>query len=113
MAQKMDKEPKRKKRPPAKTPEARENQLIELAVDLAEEQMINGTASAQVITHFLKLGTTRAALETEKIKRENELLKAKTENLESMKRVEELYQDAIKAMRRYSGMGSMEDEEEL
>lgn len=101
---------KRKKRPPAKTPEARENQLIELAVDLAEEQMLNGTASSQVITHFLKLGTTRAALETEKIRRENELLKAKTENLESMKRIEELYQDAIVAMRRYSGS---EYEEEL
>lgn len=111
MARTSGEEPKRKKRPPAKTPEARENQLIELAVDLAEEQMLNGTASSQVITHFLKLGTTRAALEAEKIKRENELLKAKTENLESMKRVEELYQDAIKAMRRYSGLGS--DDEEL
>lgn len=110
MAQTQGERPKRNKRPPAKTPEARENQLIELAVDLAEQQMIDGTASAQVITHFLKLGTTRAALETEKIKRENELLKAKTENLESQKHVEELYAEAIKAMRRYSGMGS-EDEE--
>lgn len=111
MAKTKKEVPKSLRRPPARTPEARERQLIQRAVDLAEEQMINGTASAQVITHFLKLGTTRAALETEKLKRENELLRAKTENLESMKHVEELYQEAIKAMRSYSGLESQEDEE--
>ena len=89
---------------PALTPEARENQLISLAVDLAEQQLRDGTASSQVISHYLKLGSTRASLEKEKLERENELLRAKTENLESAKRVEELYKNALNAMRRYSGM---------
>lgn len=94
----------RKKRPPATTPEGRENQLISLAVDLAEQQLLNGTASAQVITHFLKLGTTQANLEKEKLARENELLEAKAENLKSQKKTEELYENAIKAMRIYNGV---------
>ena len=67
-----------KKMRPALTPEARENQLISLAVDLAEEQLRDKTASSQVITHFLKLGTTKAELEKEKLAKENELLRAKT-----------------------------------
>lgn len=94
---------------PALTPEARENQLISLAVDLAEQQLRDGTASSQVISHYLKLGSTRASLEKEKLERENELLRAKTENLESAKRVEELYKDALNAMRNYSGMGDPDD----
>lgn len=89
--------------PPASSPEERENQLINLAVDLAERQLIEGTASAQVITHYLKLGTTRASLEKEKLERENALLRAKTESLESQKKVEELYSEALQAMRAYSG----------
>lgn len=93
-----------RKQAPALTPEARENQLIALAVDLAEKQLIEGTASAQVITHYLKLGSTREKLEKEKLERENELLSAKREALESAKRVEELYADALKAMRSYSGL---------
>ena len=88
---------------PALTPEARENQMIALAVDLAEKQLIEGTASAQVITHFLKLATSRERLEKEKLEKENELLKAKTEAIESAKRVEELYSDALRAMRSYRG----------
>lgn len=88
---------------PALTPEARENQLIALAVDLAEKQLAEGTASAQVITHYLKLGSTRERLEKEKLKKENELLQAKREALESAKRVEELYSNALEAMRSYSG----------
>ena len=94
---------------PALTPEARENQLISLAVDLAEQQLRDGTASSQVISHYLKLGSTRASLEKEKLERENELLRAKTENLESAKRIEELYKDALSAMRNYSGMGGPYD----
>lgn len=89
--------------PPAKTTEGRENQLISMAVDLAEKQLLDGSASAQVIVHYLKLGTTRASLEREKLERENELLKAKTENLKAMKRQEEMFEEAIKAMRSYSG----------
>lgn len=88
---------------PAETMEARENQLIAESMDLAEKQIIEGTASAQVITHFLKLGTTRAVLENEKLKSENDLLKAKIETLQSQQRSEELYQEALNAMRRYSG----------
>lgn len=94
---------------PALTPEARENQLISLAVDLAEQQLRDGTASSQVISHYLKLGSTRASLEKEKLERENELLRAKTENLESSKRIEELYKDALDAMKKYSGLGSSDD----
>lgn len=88
---------------PASTPEARENQLIAEAVDLAEKQILNGTASPSVITHYLKLGSQRAQLEMEKLRQENELLKAKTEQIESQKRTEELYQEALNAMRLYSG----------
>ena len=88
---------------PALTPEARENQMISLAVDLAEKQLMEGTASSQVITHYLKLGSTKERLEKEKLEEENKLLKARTEALQSAKRVEELYADAISAMKKYSG----------
>lgn len=98
-----------KKHAPAKTPEARENQLISLAVDLAEEQLRKGTASAQVITHYLKLGSTVERLEREKLKSENELLKARTEQLKGQKKIEELYSRALSAMTRYGGH-SQDDE---
>ena len=96
---------------PALTPEARENQMISLAVDLAEKQLMEGTASSQVITHYLKLGSTKERLEKEKLEEENKLLKAKTEALQSAKRVEELYADAISAMKRYSGNGRGDEDE--
>lgn len=94
---------------PALTPEARENQLIALAVDLAEQQLRDGTASSQVISHYLKLGSSKAALEKEKIAHENELLKAKTESIQSAKRIEEVYERALNAMRDYSGHGNIDD----
>lgn len=97
------------KRPPAKTPEARENQMISLAVDLAEKQLREGTASSQVISHYLKLGTTKTQLEKEKLIHENELLQAKTESIQSAKQIEELYSNAIQAMRSYTGHDSDED----
>ena len=96
---------------PALTPEARENQLISLAVDLVEQRLLDGTASSQETTHFLKLGSTKARLEKEKLEEENKLLRAKTENLESQKRVEELYSEALKAMRDYAGYGSEEQDD--
>lgn len=101
-----------KKIRPATTPEARENQLIALAVDLAEKQLIEGTASSQVITHYLKLATTKERLEREILEKQKELIEAKTENLQSAKRIEELYANAINAMRQYSGQGEECDEEE-
>lgn len=88
---------------PAETLEARENQLIAESMALAEKQIIEGTASAQVITHFLKLGTTKAVLENEKLKSENDLLKAKVEALQSQQRSEELYEQVINAFRKYQG----------
>lgn len=97
---------------PALTPEARENQLISLAVDLVEQRLLDGTASSQETTHFLKLGSMKNRLEMEKLQEENRLLKAKTEALQSAKRVEELYADAIKAMQRYSGQGDDSEDEE-
>lgn len=96
---------------PALTPEARENQMISLAVDLAEKQLVEGTASSQVITHYLKLGSTKERLEKEKLEEENKLLKARTEALQSAKRVEELYADAIAAMKRYSGNGRSDEDD--
>lgn len=96
-------------RPPL-TPESKENQMISLAMDLAEQQLRDGTASSQVIAHFLKLGTDKARLENEKLKEENKLLRAKTEALESAKNIESLYKDAINAMKRYSGHGDVEDD---
>jgi hypothetical protein len=93
----------RSKRPPGTTPTARENQLVALAVDVAEQQLRNGTASAQVITHFLKLGSSREQLEKERLAHENQLLQAKREQIESAARVEELYTRALGAMRSYQG----------
>lgn len=95
---------------PALSPEARENQLISLAVDLAEKQLQEGTASSQVITHYLKLGSMRERLERERLEEENKLLKAKTEQIKSAEKVEELYSKALRAMSRYSGNISNEDE---
>lgn len=95
---------------PALTPEARENQLISLAVDLAEQQLRDGTASSQVITHYLKLGSTKERIEKEILEKQKELITAKTEALQSAKRVEELYADAIHAMKRYSGHGDSHDD---
>ena len=98
-----------KKIRPALTPDARENQMISLAIDLAEKQLLEGTASSQIITHYLKLGSSKEQLEKEKLEKENELLRAKTEALQSAQRVEELYENALKAMRNYSGAGDPHD----
>ena len=93
---------------PALTPEARENQLISLAVDLVEQRLLNGTASSQETTHFLKLGSMKNRLEMQKLQEENKLLQAKTDAMKSAKRVEELYSEAISAMRSYSGGGDQD-----
>lgn len=110
--QSSQKEPKSFR--PALTPEGQENRMISLAMDLAEKQLRDGTASAQVQVHFLKLGTEKAQLERTKLEREIELMKAKREQIESAQRSEELFERAIAAMKQYSGNGTdeeMEDDE--
>jgi len=104
-------EVKRRKRP-ATTPEARENQLASLAFDLAEEQIRNGTASSQVITQCLKFGSTREQLEQQKIRHENELSQVKREVMEAQTRMESQYTAALEAMKAYSGNISYEPEDD-
>ena len=91
------------------TPEARENRLISLAYDLVEQRLIDGTATSQETTHFLKLGSTKEKIEKEILEKQKDLITAKTEAYQSQKRVEELYSEAIKAFRSYNGAGQ-EDE---
>lgn len=99
-----------KKMRPALSPEAREKQLVALAVNLAEEQLRNGTASSQVITHYLKLGSTREKLEQELKMEEIKLQRAKTENLKSQERNEQLMREAMEAFKTYSGRGGHDDD---
>ena len=95
--------PQKRKEPPAATFEDREQQLVAYAVDLAEKQILEGTATSQVITHYLKLGTTRERLEQERLRNENALLKARLRATESGDDIKELYTQALAAMRKYSG----------
>lgn len=97
---------------PALTPEARENQMVALAMDLAERQLMEGTASSQVITHYLKIGSTEQRRRIEKLEAENELLRAKAEALDSSKRMEELYEEAINAFKIYRGESKTDDEDD-
>lgn len=103
------KEPKKSSRRAARTADQRERQMVDLAVDLAEQQLLDGTASASVITHYLKLGTTRERLEQERLAAENTLLKTKVNVLESSQKTEELYREALEAMRSY-GMTTENEE---
>lgn len=98
-----------RKMKPALTPEARENQLVSMAVDLAEKQLLEGTASSQVITHYLKLGSTKERIEKEILEKRKELIEAKTQALKSAQRIEELYSNALDAMRNYSGQNESND----
>lgn len=100
---------RRQRRRPASTPEARENQLVSSAIDLIERRILDGTASAQETLYFARLGSSRETLEQERLRHENEKLKAQIENMASAKRVEELYDAAIAAMRNYSGHTVEED----
>ena len=104
-----DEQPRRR---PATTLESRENQLVALAVDLAEKQLREGTASAQVVTHFLRLGTTREQLEQEKLRNETQLLTTRNEQIASGARVEELYGKALDAMRTYAGQSVGDDNDD-
>jgi chorismate synthase len=93
---------------PALSPEARENQLVSLAVDLAEKQLVQGTASAQVISHYLKIGSTKERIEKEILEKQKTLIEAKTQALQSAQRIEELYANALTAMKSYGGNGDEE-----
>lgn len=104
--------PPRKIRP-GLTPEARENQMVCLAIDLAEKQLMDGTASSQVITHYLKLGSPTERLKREILEKEKELIEAKTQNLQSNQRVEELYKNAMEAFKTYRGEGDPDDYQDL
>ena len=98
-----------RKRRPALTPEARENQLIALAIDLVEQRLIDGTASSQETTHFLKLASSKSKLETRLLEKEIEFKSAKTKQIENEEHREALFKEAIDAMKRYSGNGDQDD----
>jgi hypothetical protein len=102
--------PGRSNQTPARTPDERENQLIAKAVDLAEKQLEDGSASAQVITHYLKLGSSRERLEQQRLKNEVALMNTKREQMESEMRTEALIADALRAMQSYSGTSPEEEE---
>lgn len=92
-----------RRRPPAPTPEVREQQMIGLAMDLAERQLREGTASPSVIAHFLKLGSSREEIEQRHIEKKVEHLDAQIDSIQSSAHAEELYKNALDAMRLYSG----------
>lgn len=95
---------------PATSLEGRENQMITLAVNLAEQKLRDGTASGQIITHYLRLGTTRERLEQERLRQENELARAKREKIQADAHADEVYAEALAAFRSYSGYGTDEDD---
>ena len=105
----MSEKRSKKRRPPEIDPEDRENQMIAIAVDLAEQRLLDGTATSPIITHYLKLGSMRERLEREKLRQENELLRAKTKSLESLEKDKELYSQVLEALKIYNGV---EDDEE-
>lgn len=112
MPRKTPKEPKKisgRRRKPALTAEARENQMISLAIDRAEEQLRDGTASSQIIVHYLKLASTKERLEKEIMERQKVLIEAKTQAYESVQETKELYSKALEAFRKYSGQGDEDD----
>lgn len=96
---------------PAINPEARESQMAALAMDLVEQRLRDGTASSQETTHFLKLVSSKAKLEQERLKLENKLVEAKTKALANAEEIKVLYEEALKAMRRYGGHGDDEYDE--
>ena len=96
---------------PALTPEARENQMIALAMDLVEQRLRDGTASSQETTHFLKAASNKHKLEMERLRLENELVAAKTKAIADSAEIKVLYEEALKAMRRYGGHGDEDNYE--
>lgn len=99
----VDISPEASQKPPVTTIEDREDEMVALAVQLAERRLREGTATSQEIVHFLKLGSTKARLEREKLAQENKLLEAKTESIRQAKDTMQMYQDAINAIKTYNG----------
>lgn len=97
---------------PALSPEAEENQIISMAMDLAKKQIMEGTASSQVITHFLKLGSTKERIEKEILEKQKDLIEAKTKAYQASDEIKQMYTEALKAMRTYSGQGGDDDDED-
>ena len=108
MGKRKDDSPK--SMPPALNPDARENQMISLAQDLAEQRLRDGTASSQLVVHYLKLGTAKARLEKQLLSAQVELAKAKTEAYHAAKENAETYKKAVEAMRRYGSSAVTPDE---
>lgn len=110
----ISEKPRRKRLPPAKTPEGREGQLINLAMKRAEEKLLDGSASSALIIHFLKLGTSKYKLENEKLQSDLEVAKAKIQQMASVEEVRGLYESVVSAMKLYSGIGQgdYDDEDE-
>lgn len=96
---------KKRKSTPATSPEGRENQLVALAYDLLEQRLRDGTATSQEVTTLIKYGSPKGRLEKEILEQQKELMAAKTEALHTARHIDELYQNAINAMRTYSGLG--------
>lgn len=111
MGESVSEKPKKnsKRYRPPLTPEASENQMIALATEVAREQLINRTASSQVIVHYLKLGTVKAQQELEILKANTELAKAKTMSIQNSQDQDEMYAKAIEAMTTYKGVGGSYD----
>lgn len=103
----------KRKRRRALDPEARENQLIALAYDVAEQQLLDGTISSQVLSQLLKSGSMKGRAELRKLESENELLRVKAESIQSAARSDEIYQNALKAMKNYSGLEPIEDDSDI
>lgn len=101
-----------RRRRAALTPEARENQLVAMAYDLAETRIREGTATAQEIVHFLKLGSTKERLEREKLERENSLLQVKTDSISATRRDDSFYEKVLDAFRSYSGASPVDDDDD-
>lgn len=101
-----------RRRSPAKTPEERESMLISMAMDRAEQQIADGSASSQLLTHFAKLGSSRERLEQERLRNENEVLRKKVETMEAAVDVKNLMEDALNAFKGYSGQSGFTDDED-
>ena len=113
MARSKSSEGEQRRRKPATSPEAREQQLASLAYDVAEEQLASGTASSQVVPHFLKAGSSREKMEQMRMEHEIEMMKVKREAIRNQERADEMFSEALKAMRSYQGADSTSVEDDI